>query len=373
MSGLAAAPVGVQGGDVAAQQRFAGLRQSWQSSHALLVIPVVLILVITLVDIHSPPDVHLGPALVIAPAITASFAGPRLTGFIGVLALAAQVIIGVLHGGLATTNHVVQLVTIAVLSVLVVFLSAVRERRSRQLAQVRSVAEAAQHVLLWPLPDQIGPLQVACLYLAAEDEAQIGGDLYAATRTEHGTRVMIGDVRGKGLPAIGEAALLLGAFREAAHQHTTLPTLAAGLEQSVARYLTDFEPEDEAGERFATTLLLEIPDEDPITRLISCGHPPPLLLRPGEAVTVLVHPAPPLGLAALDRRTTPSMCSPSSPGRPSCCIPTASSKPATLLACSTRSRIGQPSGPTPAPRRFCITCGAIFSPTSADASTTTPP
>lgn len=373
VSGLACTPEGVQGGDVAAQQRFAGLRQAWRSSHALLAIPVVLILVITVVDIHSPPDVHLGPALVIAPAITASFAGPRLTGLIGTLALAAQAIIGVFHGGLATTNHMVQLVTITLLSVLVVFLSAVRERRSRQLAQVRSVAEAAQHVLLWPLPDRIGPLQVACLYLAAEAEAQIGGDLYAATRTAHGTRVMIGDVRGKGLPAIGEAALLLGAFREAAHQHTTLPALAAGLEQSVARYMADFEPEDEAGERFATTLLLEIPDEDPITRLTSCGHPPPLLLRPGEAVTVLVHPAPPLGSAALDRRTTPLMCSPSSPGTPSCCIPTASSKPATLPAGSTRSRNGQPSGPTPAPRPFCITSGAIFSPTPADASTTTPP
>ncbi|MFF4961417.1 PP2C family protein-serine/threonine phosphatase [Streptomyces sp. NPDC001222] len=285
----------MQGGDVAAQP-CGGLGQPWQSSHALLAIPVVLILVITVVDIRAPADVHLGPALVIAPAITAACAGPRLTGFIGVLALAAQAVIGVFHGGLTTTNHMVQLVTIAVLSVLVVFLSAVRERRSRQLAQVRSVSEAAQHVLLWPLPDRIGPLQIACLYLAAEDEAQIGGDLYAATRTEHGTRVMIGDVRGKGLPAIGEAALLLGAFREAAHQHTTLSALAAGLERSVARYLNDFEPEDEAGERFATTLLLEIPDEDPITRLTSCGHPPPLLLRPGEAITVLVHPAPPLGV-----------------------------------------------------------------------------
>ncbi|MFE7316628.1 PP2C family protein-serine/threonine phosphatase [Streptomyces sp. NPDC057555] len=281
---------------MAAQQRLADLRQSWQSSHALLAIPVALILVITVADINSPADVHLGPALVIAPAITASFAGPRLTGVIGVLAVAAQVIIGVFHGGLTTTSHVVQIATLTVLSVLVVFFCAVRERRSRQLAQVRSVAEAAQHVLLWPLPDRIGPLQVACLYLAAEDEAQIGGDLYAATRTEHGARLMIGDVRGKGLPAIGEAALLLGAFREAAHQHTTLPALAAGLEQSVARYLADFEPEEEAGERFATTLLLEIPDEDPITRLTSCGHPPPLLLRPGEAVTVLVHPAPPLGV-----------------------------------------------------------------------------
>ncbi|MDX3763498.1 PP2C family protein-serine/threonine phosphatase [Streptomyces sp. AK02-04a] len=285
---------------MAARQRFSGLRRPWQSGHALLVIPVVLILVITLVDIHSPPDVHLGPALVIAPAITASFAGPRLTGFIGVLALAAQAIIGVFHGGLATPNHMVQLVTIAVLSVLVVFLSAVRERRSRQLDQVRSVAEAAQHVLLWPLPERIGALRIACLYLAAEDEAQIGGDLYAATRIIGGVRIMIGDVRGKGLSAIGEAALLLGAFREAAHRHASLPDLAAALEQSVTRYLADFEPVEETGERFATALLLELPDDDHITRIISCGHPPPLVLSPGRALTVpSLHPAPPLGIGEM--------------------------------------------------------------------------
>ncbi|MFB7506886.1 SpoIIE family protein phosphatase [Streptomyces broussonetiae] len=33
----------------------------------------------------------------------------------------------------------------------------------------------------------------------------------------------------------------------------------------------------------------------PHIRLTSCGHPPSLLLRPGEAITVLLHPAPPLG------------------------------------------------------------------------------
>ncbi|MEU1628127.1 PP2C family protein-serine/threonine phosphatase [Streptomyces sp. NPDC020096] len=266
----------------------------------MLMVPVVLIVVITVADIRAPAEVHLGPALVIAPAITASFAGPRMTGLIGALALAAQVIIGVFHGGLTTTNHLVQIATLGVLSVLVVILCVVRERRSVQLAQVRSVAEAAQHVLLWPLPEQIGPLRIACLYLAAEDEAQIGGDLYAATRIDGGVRVMIGDVRGKGLAAIGEAALLLGAFREAAHRHTTLPELAAALEQSVSRYLADFEPEDEVGERFATTLLLEIPDGDHITRMTSCGHPPPLLLSPGSAVTVpSLHPAPPLGVGTM--------------------------------------------------------------------------
>ncbi|WP_327371857.1 PP2C family protein-serine/threonine phosphatase [Streptomyces sp. NBC_01217] len=248
-------------------------------------------------DLLVPEDVHLGPLLVIAPAITASFAGPLLTGAVGLLAVAAQAYIGLHFGVLTSRNVIVQIAALAVLSAVVVCFCVVRERRRRELARVRSVAEAAQHVLLWPLPDRIGPLRIACLYLAAEDEAQIGGDLYATTRVGDGTRVLIGDVRGKGLAAIGEAALVLGAFREAAHQHTGLPELAAALERSVSRYQADFEPEEEAGERFATALLLEIPDQGNISRMTSCGHPAPLLLSPGHAVTVpSLHPAPPLGV-----------------------------------------------------------------------------
>ncbi|MEU2714257.1 PP2C family protein-serine/threonine phosphatase [Streptomyces sp. NPDC007205] len=274
----------------------AGVRQPWQSSHALLVIPIVLIVVITVVDQLVPADIHLGPLLVIAPAITASFAGPWLTGLIGFLAVGAQAYIGWHFGVLFSRNVLVQILALAVLSALTVFYCVVRERRTRQLAQVRMVAEAAQHVLLWPLPEQIGSMRIACLYLAAEAEAQIGGDLYAATPTDSGVRVMIGDVRGKGLSAIGEAALLIGAFREAAHHHTSLPTLAAALELSVARNLPELEPDEELGERFATVMLVEISDEGHVTRILSCGHPPPLLLSPGSAVTVPVHPAPPLGI-----------------------------------------------------------------------------
>jgi serine phosphatase RsbU (regulator of sigma subunit) len=180
---------------------------------------------------------------------------------------------------------------------LIVILSAVRDRHVRKLAQVRSVAEAAQHVLMWPLPSRLGPQELASIYLAAEEEAEIGGDLYAATRTDNTARVLIGDVRGKGLPALGEAALLLGAFREAAHQHASLPQLAAALERSMTRYLADVEPETEAGERFATALLLEIPDDEPLARMTSCGHPAPLLLGPDHTVTLPhLHPAPPLGI-----------------------------------------------------------------------------
>ncbi|MGW1002657.1 PP2C family protein-serine/threonine phosphatase [Streptomyces sp. NPDC002520] len=273
------------------------LRQPWRSAHALPLLPIALIVVITVVDVRTPTEIHLGPALVIAPALTPSFAGPRTTAFVGVLAVAAQTLIAFTHGGVATTNHIVQIITLVVLSAMCVVYSVVRQRRLAQLAQVRTVAEAAQHVLMWPLPEQIGPLRIASLYLAAEDEAQIGGDLYAATQYDEGIRVLIGDVRGKGLPAIGEAALLLGAFRESAHRHVELTDLAATLDQSITRYAAELEPAEEAGERFATVLLVEIPDHSPITLMTSCGHPPPLLLSPGNAVTVpSLHPAPPLGV-----------------------------------------------------------------------------
>ncbi|GAB1339367.1 PP2C family protein-serine/threonine phosphatase [Streptomyces sp. E-15] len=276
----------------------AGARRPRQSAHALLVLPVALIAAITVADMRTPYEVHLGPALVIAPALTPSFAGPRTTAGVGALAVAAQVLIGVTHGGLDTTNHIVQILTLTVLVLLTVLYSALRERRQAQLAQVRTVAEAAQHVLMWPLPERIGALRIASLYLAAEDEAQIGGDLYAATMCDDAVRVLIGDVRGKGLPAIGEAALLLGAFRESAHRRIPLAELATALDQSITRYAAELDSPEEEGERFATALLVEIPDRDPVTRMTSAGHPPPLLLSPGRVVTVpSLHPSPPLGVA----------------------------------------------------------------------------
>ncbi|MFF0040969.1 hypothetical protein ACFYRG_32905 [Streptomyces mirabilis] len=141
------------------RQRFVGLRQPWQSGHAPLVIPVVLIVVITVVDILVPAYVHLGPLLVIASAITASFAGPLLTGVIGALAVAAQAFTGWHFGVLFSRNVMVHVLALAVLSSLIVFFCVVRKQHRRRPAQVRSVAEAAQHVLSWPLPDRPGPLQ----------------------------------------------------------------------------------------------------------------------------------------------------------------------------------------------------------------------
>ncbi|MFE4977077.1 PP2C family protein-serine/threonine phosphatase [Kitasatospora sp. NPDC056651] len=294
-------------------------RRTWRPDRRVLTaLTLALIVLITVVDILSPPDIHLGPLLIVAPALTASFAGPRATAGIAVLAFTALTAIGVVRDSLTSSNVQTQLGAQLVVSALIVGLRVLRERHERELARVRSVSEAAQRVLLRPLPERIGPLHLASVYLAAEAEAQVGGDLYAAARTATGTRLLVGDVRGKGLSSLGDAALLLGAFRAAAHLHAELPDLAAYLDGSVSWDLAQLaeqsrqarlrlspspdgaEESGESGESFITAVLLDIPDDGSPVRLIDCGHPPPLLLRPG-GITALAarHPAPPLGLGEL--------------------------------------------------------------------------
>ncbi|WP_406206214.1 serine/threonine-protein phosphatase [Kitasatospora sp. NBC_01560] len=318
------------------RQRPGDRRRSWRPGrHALTALPLALILAITVVDVLSPPEIHLGPLLIVAPAITASFAGARATALVALLALAGLTVIGLLRDGLTTPNHETQLGAQVAVSVLIIGLRVLRDRHERELAQVRSVSEAAQRVLLRPLPDRIGPLHLASVYLAAEAEAQVGGDLYAAARTATGTRLLVGDVRGKGLPSLGDAALLLGAFRAAAHLHADLRDLARFLDGSVSwglaqpgeqRGLPGPAPAppppgaehdagagtgagtgtgteagtDDSGESFITAVILDIPDDGSTLRLIDCGHPPPLLLHAGSTTALGArHPAPPLGLGEL--------------------------------------------------------------------------
>ncbi|MCP3820689.1 serine/threonine-protein phosphatase [Streptomyces sp. A3M-1-3] len=278
-------------------------RWSWEPSHALVAVPIALIVIVTVVDILAPPEVHLGPFLVAAPAVTASFAGPRMTAFIGALAVLAQAVVAMVRTSLTDLNHSFQIIALILISLFVTFFAHLRERHERELTRLRSVAEAAQRVVLRPIPHRIGPLRIASVYLAAEAEAQIGGDLYAATRTASGTRLIIGDVRGKGLEAIGDAALLLGAFRGAAHRQADLPALMTYLEGTVSSDLddpaADGEESEDRGESFITAAVLDVPDTESVLHLISCGHPPPLLLRGGRATALEVRrPAPPLGLTS---------------------------------------------------------------------------
>ncbi|MFD9502384.1 PP2C family protein-serine/threonine phosphatase [Streptomyces sp. NPDC060035] len=279
------------------------LHGSTRQSRALIVVPFALIAVVTVVDIIAPPEVHLGPFLVAAPALTASFAGPRLTAFVGAVAVLAQTMVAVARTSINDLNHTYQIIALFLISAMVTFFAHLRERHATEMVQLRSVAEAAQRGVLRPLPARSGPLRLASVYLAAEAGAQLGGDLYATARTAEGTRVIIGDVRGKGLDAISSAAGVLGAFRALARQEPHLPDLVARLETSVAAHQIDFlhETEDEnIAEDFVTATVLDIPHASAVLRLVSCGHPPPLLLRAGQVRSLdAKEPAPPLGIGQL--------------------------------------------------------------------------
>ncbi|MFF3516665.1 PP2C family protein-serine/threonine phosphatase [Streptomyces sp. NPDC002573] len=268
----------------------------------LPVLPALLLVVGLLIGLLTPrdvrPDAFLATAMVSAAALLPLWG----TVLIGVGACAVFVGLMVDFNSLGDAIAYSELATLAAIAAFSVFFNRLLGRRAHQLVQVRSVAEAAQMAVLHPVPRDLGHVTLESLYLSAAAEARIGGDLYAAMPTPYGVRLLIGDVRGKGLLAIYTAATLLSAFREAAHDAPDLPYLACRLETSMRRHAAQYPglPGSEIAERFITALLAEIPDDEPVVRTVTCGHPPPLLLHHGEVRELqAAAPSPPLNLGML--------------------------------------------------------------------------
>ncbi|MCP9210654.1 PP2C family protein-serine/threonine phosphatase [Streptomyces sp. NEAU-Y11] len=176
---------------------------------------------------------------------------------------------------------VVDLLDVAVISVIALWLKWVVRRQGRRFAAVRAVAEVAQRAVLPPLPARVGALSVATRYECAYAEAQIGGDFFAVRSSPFGVRALIGDVRGKGLPAVSAMAVATSAFREAAGRMPSLGALADHLDRGLARFAEDTGDGPDALERFATAVLVEIEVADGVLRVCNRGHPPPYLIRDG--------------------------------------------------------------------------------------------
>ena len=211
----------------------------------------------------------------------------------GAVSLVAAVVIAVTASPNNDWLPVATIVAVAVVTAISAAGTAIGSPKTQQIANVISVAEAAQRTVLKPLPSQLGPLELGVIYLAAAADAKVGGDLYDVTTTEHGIRLIIGDVRGKGLGAVEVAADVLGMYREVAHEVHTLGELARRLDAGLSRRWGEHE-------EFVTALFAEIDPEAGRLSLFNCGHPPPILIS-DDGVTVLEvpAPAPPLGLLTL--------------------------------------------------------------------------
>ncbi|MFD1661287.1 PP2C family protein-serine/threonine phosphatase [Streptomyces caeni] len=256
----------------------------------LTVLPFAMMGVVALVDVLAGSKVGLLPMVAVGPAFASLEGGRRRVACVGAIALLLCLGLG-WYDDLTDVRRASTIIA-SVVGVTVAGFVAVslREQREEELENVRSIAEAAQRVLLKPVPRLAGDLRAAVSYMSAVAEARIGGDLYEVVAAPQGVRVIVGDVQGKGLEAVETAAVVLGAFREAALDEPDLIGLGRRLDRSVARQLD--------GEKFVTAILAEVRDRE--VTFLNYGHPPPLLIHADGSVALPEPPwyTLPLGLTA---------------------------------------------------------------------------
>src|SRR5439155_411661 len=199
-------------------------------------------------------------------------ADERRTAVFGAAAVALAVGAGWWDGIRGDASYWAWVTVVCAVSAMAVVLAGVRRRREERLARMTAVAEAAQLALLPPLPPEVTGITIAVRYRSATREASVGGDLYEIIPTGHGIRVIIGDVRGKGLDAVLLARQVLSAFRRSAVAMPALEHVAGEVGRAIAPHL--------GAEDFVTAALAQIAPGGELT-IVNCGHHPPLLRHRG--------------------------------------------------------------------------------------------
>ncbi|MFI2734126.1 PP2C family protein-serine/threonine phosphatase [Streptomyces sp. NPDC018711] len=295
--GPGAADGGRRGGE---RPEYGGVRRFIRALPPLIIVGGVAF------DLATPPEYTAAPLFSAAPLIAAPFFSLLTTLLTGVAAVLASVGLHSYNGTVDEVASLTETLTVLTVSALALLINRVVRRSGERLASARVIAEAAQKAVL-PMPaERIGGLQCAARYEAAQADAFIGGDLFAVQDTPHGVRLVVGDVRGKGMEAVEAVAVVIGAFREAAETERTLEGVARRLERALAREGMRRDDLD-SFEGFTTAVLAEIPRGDGggtfggFVRVVNRGHPPPLLLY-GDGRLDLLEPgeaALPLGMGEL--------------------------------------------------------------------------
>ena len=255
------------------------------ASRAGLGAALLLLAVISAVEMVDPTRASFVGLLAAVPFLAAVFAFWQTVLGAGALATVA----GMIFAGTDPERGVSSMVNvlgIVLATGIAAAVATIRQRQANRIAELLKLAAVAQQAVLRPLGPQVGSLAVAGRYISATAAADIGGDLYEALDTPYGVRIIIGDVRGKGLDAVRLASIVLGSYRHVAYERPDLRTMVTDLDRAVARSVGD--------EDFVTAALVE--ERGGTLTIVNCGHPAPLLLRRGQVITLdPPAPAPPLG------------------------------------------------------------------------------
>ncbi len=252
----------------------------------------VLLVLIVAVELADGPRPHYLGLLVAPPLLAAAFASWRSVAWVGALCAVVASAFTLLGAAMPRVEHLAQIGAVVLVTVIAIGVGVVRQRQGERMRELSRLASVAQKAVLRPIGPQVGTLTLAARYVSASADAGIGGDLYEALDTPYGSRLIIGDVRGKGLDAVRLASVVLGSYRHVAYERADLRAIVADLDRAVARSV--------GYEDFVTAALIE--ERGGTLTVVNCGHPPPLLLRRGEVIP-LEPPAvaPPLGFLPVVR------------------------------------------------------------------------
>ncbi|MFF1395224.1 PP2C family protein-serine/threonine phosphatase [Streptomyces sp. NPDC058287] len=259
----------------------------------------LLTLVMLLLGALSESPVWLLGLLVFLPAAASALCTVRQTKFVAAwIVLVVVVIVLAQHGdGRSWLDRSLMMLLTLALGAGSVYACRRRIRREGEMLRLRSTAAAMQRHILRPLPLLTDDVLVDGAYEPVQEDRLVGGDIYDVVESPWGTRVLIGDVQGKGLPAVGAAFAVIGAFREAAHREPTLTSLVDSLDASVIRH-NSYAAQTGDDERFVTALVLNVDAHDEV-QVINCGHIAPQLLHDATISTPALDSGVPLGLAEL--------------------------------------------------------------------------
>jgi hypothetical protein len=218
---------------------------------------------------------------VLVPGVAAAICGVRGTAVFAVLAVVVYVMADTVWQHRAETG-LPGLVLVVLGGAIAVVAAGYRVDGERRMLHMRDIADTTRRTVLRPLPAGFGGIDHAAVYLSADSEARVGGDFYDIQPGPHGTRVLVGDVQGKGLGAVEAAAALLGTFREAAYHEADLGTVAERLEIRILRHRAHTAALGRSdGDRFATAVLIGFsPGLPDAVDAVVFGHEPPLAVGP---------------------------------------------------------------------------------------------
>ncbi|WP_158288180.1 PP2C family protein-serine/threonine phosphatase [Streptomyces sp. ICBB 8177] len=275
-------------------------------------VPTALCAVIVGADAATPHSFAAASWLVLVPAVAGGLCGPVVTAVFAVVVVAAYPLV---DGRWGPPQGLGVFFLVVTGSALAVPLSVLRARAARYVERLRGAAETTRQVVLRPVPAGWGGVDSAARYLAADVEARVGGDFYDVLATPYGARVILGDVQGKGLPAVSVAAALVGSFREAAFHEEDLATVASWLEERLHRQNMLSTQLGATEERFATAVIIGFPQDAPgEIAVVNFGHDGPHVLSRDRVRQLAAGQGSPIGLAHLTGGLPPVERVPLDPG-----------------------------------------------------------